>query len=149
MRQRRRNRSQLAQMMPEFTASLIMIVPLIVISIYVMIEASEAYVIHCTLKQAASTAARKLAMSYGMDPKHTVARWCEIVSSIDYPGVVNSYKQFELGGQGFNETANPPTVTVKVHFVSDQYGCRHFPEPDILGLGKGFEIVAESTCRLE
>jgi hypothetical protein len=74
LRSRRKNRSQLAQMMPEFTASLIMIVPLIIISIYVMIEASEAYVIHCTLKQAASTAARKLAMSYGMDPKYTVAR---------------------------------------------------------------------------
>ncbi len=114
-----------------------------------MIEASEAYVIHCTLKQAASTAARKLAMSYGLNPKQTVTHWCEIVSSIDYPGVVNSYKQFELGAQGFNETSNPPTVTVKVHFVSDEHGCRHFPEPDILGLGKGFELVAESTCRLE
>jgi len=149
LRSRRRNRSDDAQMMPEFTASLMMIVPLIVIAVYVMIEASEAYVIHCTLKQAASTAARKLAMAYGLDPKHTVAHWSEIVSSINYPAVVSSYKQFELAGQGFNETTNPPTVTVKVHFVSDLYGCKHFPEPDLLGLGKGFEIVAESTCRLE
>lgn len=137
------------QMMPEFTASLILIVPMIVISAYVMIQASQAYIIHCTLKQAASTAARKLALAYGLNPKQTVRNWQEIISSVEYPGVVNSYRQFDLGEQGFNEKVNPPTVSVKVRFLSDQYGCRHFPEPDILGLGRNFEISAESTCRLE
>jgi hypothetical protein len=103
--------------------------------------------IYCTVKQASATAARKFAVAYLQDPNGTREHWYDICTSVEYPGLVNSYKQFEL--VELSESAIPPTVTIKTVYKPDLYGCRHFPQPDLLGLGRYFEISAQTTNKLE
>lgn len=131
----------------EFAASLMLIIPLAIIGIYVIAEGVQAYLIYCTVKQASATAARKFACAYTLDPDHAKARWEEICCLQEYPGLINSYKQFEL--IDVSETAIPPTVTIKATYQPDQYGCRHFPEPDLLNLGRYFSISAQTTEKLD
>lgn len=138
-----------AQAMTEFTAAMILIVPLLVVSCYFIAEAVQAYQIHHCLKQAASRAARSLAISYAQDPDIAVRDWAAIVSQIEYKGVVQSYRQFELIDCGFKTKQNPPMVTIKVTFKSGEDGLRKFPEPDILGISRNFEMSAVSSCKID
>jgi hypothetical protein len=124
-----------------------LIIPLLVVGIYLMAECVQAYLIYCQVKQASAKAARMIALTYVQNPALAKERWFDICSSLEYPGVVNSYKQFEL--VNFSDTAIPPTVTMRVIFRPDLYGCKHFPDPDLLGLGQYFAISAQSTEKLD
>lgn len=135
--------------MTEFTAALILIVPLLVVCCYLVAEAVQAYQIHHCLKQAASKAARALAISYSIDSDQAVRNWAAIVDPIEYKGVVESYRQFTLVDGGFKTNQNPPLVTVRVTFWSGKDGLRKFPEPDFLGISRNFEMSAESSCKLD
>ncbi|MDX1987383.1 MAG: hypothetical protein SFV17_11905 [Candidatus Obscuribacter sp.] len=145
MKNLRRGRG--GQYSTELAASFMFIIPVIVVAIYVCLQCVQAYMIYCTLKQASAQAARKFAVTYTHNPNALANNWADVVLSIEYPGVVNSYKQFEL--VEFSPEKIPPTVTMKVNYAPDAYGCRHFPEPDILGLGRYFLISAQSTEKLD
>ena len=124
-----------------------LIIPLLVISIYVIAESVQAYLIYCTVKQASATAARKFAVGYVQDPEGMKAHFYDLCSGVEYPGLVNSYKQFEL--VDLSEGTIPPTVTIRTYYKPDLYGCKHFPQPDLIGLGRYFEISAQTTKKLE
>jgi hypothetical protein len=128
-------------------AALMLILPLLVISIYVITECVQAYTIYCTVKQASASASRKFALAYVQDPERTKERWEDICTSIEYPGLVNSYRQFEL--VNLSENSVPPTVTIRAVYRPDLYGCRHFPQPDLLNLGQYFAISAQTTKKLD
>ena len=124
-----------------------LIVPLLLVFLYVATECVQAYVIYCTVKQASASAARKFALQYTQDPEVAKARFFDLCSSIEYPGLITTYKQFEL--VNLSEKAIPPTVTIRAVYRPDEYGCRHFPQPDLLNLGKYFEISAQTTKKLD
>lgn len=133
--------------MTEFTAAMILVVPLLVICAYVVTEAVQAYQIHHCLKQASARAARSLAIAYATDSDAALRNWASIVSNIEYKGVVESYQQFSE--VSFKNKQNPPMVTVKVTFKSGEHGLRKFPEPDIFGVSRFFEMSAVSSCKID
>gem|GEM_PF-609278 len=142
-----KKRSGQGQAATELAAGLVLIIPLIIISIYIGVQCVQAYTIYCTLKQASALAARRFAIAYMHDPTGVKNNWADSCLSVQYPGVVNSYRQFEL--VEFSPDKIPPTVTLKVSFEPDEFGCRHFPEPDLLGVGKYFKITAQATEKLD
>jgi hypothetical protein len=144
---RTRQRKKQGQSSTELAAALMLIIPLLITGIYLMAESVQAYLIYCQVKQASARAARAIAMVYVQNPVQARDHWFDICSTIEFPGVVNSYKQFEM--VGMSETTIPPTVTIKVLYQPDQFGCKHFPDPDLLGLGRYFTISAQSTEKLD
>lgn len=131
----------------ELAASLMFIIPLMLVAVYVVTQCVQAYTIYCTLKQASAQAARRFAVAYIHNPDLVRKNYGQVCYSVEYPGVVNSYKQFEL--VEFSPDAIPPTVTMRVHFAPEIFGCRRFPEPDILGISKHFKMSAQTTEKLD
>ena len=119
-----RGRKKRGQSSTELAAALMLIIPLLMVGIYLMAESVQAYLIYCQVKQASARAARLIALAYVQDPARTRVNWFNICTSVEYPGVVNSYKQFEL--VDFSESSIPPTVTMQVIYKPDLYGCKHY-----------------------
>lgn len=131
----------------ELAAALMFIIPLMLVSVYVVTQCVQAYTIFCTLKQASAQAARRFAVAYIHNPDLVRKNYGQVCYSVDYPGVVNSYKQFEL--VEFSPEAIPPTVTMRVHFTPEVFGCRRFPEPDFFGISKHFKMSAQTTEKID
>lgn len=133
----------------ETAASMVILLPLLIMILYVGLEASKAYMIKESLAQASRQASRNLAIAYGQDKSVANNQSLEdayVYSNIRINGVVASSDQFRAE---WNNTASPPTVKVTVDYTSGQNGLAPFPDPDPLGLGSSFHLSASSTYRLE
>lgn len=135
----------------ELAAAITLVLPIAIATAFVAVEASQVYMIHNVLNQAASSAARQLAISYAQDHQGTMSHPDAIFANVRYLNIVRSNEQFTVpsGAAGWNVSSDPPTVTVIVKFQGGQHGCADFPNPDPLNLGRNFTFSARATCRLE
>ncbi|MBI4533789.1 MAG: pilus assembly protein [Candidatus Melainabacteria bacterium] len=144
------NRTPQGVSIAEAAASLGLLLPLVILVVFVILEASYAYLIKTSLSQAARQAARDLAIAYGQNSQVATSRALQdsmVFSNIQISKMVTSTQQFD--NPVFNAAADPPTVSVTVRYLSGQYGLPVFPNPDPLNLGSSFIITASSTYRLE
>lgn len=148
--QRKRSRLRHGGSIAELAASLTILLPIIIVGAFVAIESAQVFMINAALNQSASWAARQVAIAYGSNPTATKANPTSIFRNIKFMNIVVSPQQFQIPSQGgWNESSQPPSVTVVVSFKSGTYGCPTFPNPDPLGLGSNLTISARATCRLE
>lgn len=133
----------------EFGAALVIIIPIVLSMGYVAVEAGIAITIYNALSASAGKAARKLAIAYGQDPGSTMTTPQAVFEQVTYLNFVTSASQFSIPENGWNTTANPPTITVTCTYIGGQEGRPPFPNPDILNLENQFRIQAQATCRLE
>ena len=127
-----------------------LLLPLLILVLFVVVEATQAYLIKNSLAEAARQAARDLSVEYGQDPAVAGSRSLQdtlVFDKIRIKNVVNDSQQFN--NPVFDTSADPPTVKVTVEYKGGQYGLPSFPNPDPLQLGKNFKIDATSTYRLE
>lgn len=143
-------RKKRAAVIAETAAAMALFLPLTVLITFVGVEVSYAYLLKSSLSEAAREACRSLSIAYGLDSSIAGNRAIaeqKAFNHIRMHNVINSSAQF--ADPVWNTTADPPTVTVKVTYASDQYGLPHFPNPDPLHLGDNFVVVGTSTYRLQ
>lgn len=134
----------------ESTASLSLLLPVIITLVFVILEISMSFFIQSTLSEAARQAARDLAIAYGVAPSVTSSRTMQntmVFDNIRIANVVNSSEQFD--DPVFSTATDPATVTVNIRYASNQYGLPAFPSTDPLHLGSDYLISASCTYRLE
>jgi Flp pilus assembly protein TadG len=134
----------------ETAASLVVMLPLLVMIMFVVLEASHAYLIKESLAQGAREAARALAIAYGQNSQIANNRPLEdaqVLSGITIPNIINASAQFS--DPVWTTTGSLPEVMVTVTYTSNQNGLPPFPNPDPLHLGSNFTLNATSTYRLE
>jgi Flp pilus assembly protein TadG len=134
----------------EAGAAMALMIPLLFAVLFVVLEASQAYMIKEALAQGARQAARNLAVEYGKDSAIQYRRDlqdAQVFSQIRLVNVINANEQFS--DPVWNTSASPPTVTVTVTYTPNQHGLAPFPNPDPLNLGPNFVLNANSTYRLE
>jgi Flp pilus assembly protein TadG len=133
----------------ETAASMVLLIPLLIMILFVGLEASKAYMIKEVLSQASRQAARDLAVIYGQD--RTIAtndfmQAARVYSNIRHNAIVVSDNQFT---SVWDTNGSPATVTVTVRYTSGQNGLPTFPNPDPLRLSRNFQLSGTSTYRLE
>lgn len=133
----------------EAVSSLALLFPVIVLSLFVMIESTYAYTIARNMKNAAFLAARQLAKeykSYNGITSDTAAQDA-IYSQIRIPLMVTGNAQFSVPSGGWQTGANPPSVTVEVRYLSGQGSpaLPQFPHPGILNLGNNYVVAARAS----
>jgi len=139
----------------ETAASLALFLPVLITIAFVVIETSYAYTIAENMNVGAALAARGLAQEYQLDPGVTTntTEQAAVFSGIRITNMINSNSQFSIpsGSSGWNTSATPPTVTVKVKYISGggSPALPTFPNPDPLGLGATFTISSTATYRLD
>lgn len=139
-------RTQRGGSIAELAAAMVLLMPLIVITAFVVVEATEAYMINSALHQAALIAARKIAMAYGQNPTATKTNPSPYLN-ITIGSMVKSPNQFAVDWS--KEFANPPQVNVICTYTSGVNGCPRFPSPDPLNLGSAFQLQSRASARLE
>lgn len=134
----------------ETAASMMILIPLMMVLIFVVWEVSQAYFLKASLAQVARQAARSLSITYGSNPDIANNRSLQetlVLDHINLNGVVADTSQFEP--VVFQTDIVPHTVTVRVRYSSGLFGLPIFPAADPLHLGKNFLLTADSTYRLE
>ena len=133
----------------ELAAALVVIIPLVFTLLFAAVEMTTAYMIHTVLSQSAHMAARNLAIAYPVDrtiAQNRSAQDSLVFDNVRHSGIINSSAQFD--DAVFDTTADPPTVSVTVHYASGDYGLPVFPI-DLLGLEQLFHLSVTSSYRLE
>lgn len=134
----------------EGAAALTLMVPFIFLVIFVTVEVSQAFCIQSALAQGARRAARGLAIAYGQNPGVAGSRDLQEALVLDHvrlPTFINDNDQFDEAV--FDTNTTPHTVSIKVRYLSGQYGLARFPHPDPLNVGPTLTLQADSTYRLE
>ena len=134
----------------ETGASMAIMIPLIMVMLFVVVEATRAYTIREALAQGSRQAARELAVQYGVNPAIATSRTLQnslVFDNIRVNNIINSSNQFS--NPVWNTAAIPPTVAVTATYTSNQNGLPPFPNPDPLHLSNSFVINASSTYRIE
>lgn len=134
----------------EGAAALTVLLPVVILLVLAAMEISYAYVLKGSLTEAAREAARSLSIAYGQDPTIATNRSLQdskVLTKIRIANVVNNEGQFD--NPVFDTAADPPTVTVTVRYLSQQFGLPPFPNPDPLNLGSNFQLTGVSTYRLQ
>lgn len=134
----------------EAAASMVIMIPLMVLLMFVTLEVSYACFVVSNLSQAAREGARALSIGYGGNPDISGDRGLQdslVFDHIRIANIINDSAQFD--NPVFQTGAVPHTVTVTVHYKSGQYGLPIFPYPDPLNLGQQFPLQAQHTYRLE
>lgn len=145
-----RTKERRGLVLAETAASMMILIPLLMIILFTIWEVSQAYFLKASLAQASRQAARQLAIAYGRDPDVATNRALQeslVLNQIRLPGVVADSSQFSL--VSFQTDEVPHTVTVRTQYSSGAFGLAPFPMPDPLHLGSAFVPSAESTYRLE
>lgn len=141
----RRKRNQRGLTFAEVAGALALFLPVVVLSVFVVIEATIAYQISRDLQIAASLAARALAESGGTTSS---SQQSMILSNITVGNHVVDPSQFYA--VQWNKGFTPPCVTVYVQYKST--GAQQpppFPRPDPLKLGSQFILKSQATYRLQ
>lgn len=150
----RASRRSKGAILVEASSAMVVMFPLLVLVIFVTLEASYAYVIGRNMNNAAFLAARALGNRYQQNPNivtDTAAQQA-IFSSIRIPNMVSGNGQFQIppGNAGWNTASSPPTVTVVVTYTPGMGtpALPAFPNPDPLKLGAAFRISSSASYRL-
>jgi len=171
---RRRNRKSGATL-AEAAAAMALIFPIIMSVLYVMMEASQVYVITEALNQSARQAARNIATMYHTYPQIALAAnnsqaltlCCKPICKT--PGTVGAYvtdvSQFggasgagtnltftNLSNMDLKGTTAPPTVTVTCTYISNgTTQLPSFPQFDVLKLSKiaNFKMMGTAVYQIE
>lgn len=126
--------------------------PIIVLAIFVVIEATYAYTIARNMNNAAFLAARALAVAYRTNPGIATDEAAQqaIYSTIRIPSMVTGNAQFTTE-DGWDLGSTPPAVTVTVQYLPGQGtpALPPFPRPDLLNLGAHLKIAGHCTYRLQ
>lgn len=134
----------------ELAVSLCVLIPLILIVFLAAAEVAQAYLITTVLSQSAEQAARELAIQYANDQNITASRSLQdalVFENIRTLGVVNANEQFD--DVDFKTTAEPKTVSVKVKYLSGQFGLSPFPFVAPLNIGANWSLEGAATYRLD
>jgi hypothetical protein len=123
---------------------LVWFVPVVLLIIFVTIEAAKSYEISRDLQIGSSLAARALASSGSLT---TEDQQSQILNDIRVGKTVVDGSQFY--SVVWQRNATPPTVTVGIQSISTgPQKPPPFPDPDLLNLGSQFVMKAQSTYRL-
>lgn len=146
---RRRNQ---AGSLVEAICGFALLFPLLVLIVFVTIEASQAYVIGRYMNEGATMAARALAEEYHYNHNlpSDAATQQAIFSNIRIQNMISSNQQFQVSAQDWQTTNDPKYVTVHVTYIPGVGNPPNppFPNPNILNLGSAFAITVSSTYRL-
>ena len=152
MRRFRYGRRNKGSLLVEAVSALAMMSPIFLIMIFVVIEASQAYVIATAMTEGAGLASRALADYYQTNPEvvYTSSEQQAIFANIRIPGKISSNAQFSIPTGGWNLTSSPPTVTVVCSYLPGQGSPALGPYPSIdpLGLGSRFVVSSSATYSL-
>lgn len=146
----RNRRNSRGGILAETVAGMALVLPIMVVVIFVSLEAGYAFVITRSMNEGANLAARSLANEYlsnkNIDTDTTAQQ--AIFSNIRIPQMIHANSQFEI--VAWNTTQVPKTVTVRVSYLSGAGtpALPPFPNPDFLGLGNAFVIKSAATYRL-
>lgn len=145
-------RKQSGMLLAEAVSIMALFLPLIVLVVFVSIQASQAYVIARNMNQGALLAARGLAEEYRKDPDIVTnkSKQDAIFYQVRIDEMISSNEQFSIPKDGWQTASNPKTVTVVVTYLPGAGNPPNpaFPNPDILGLGNAFRIAMPATYRL-
>lgn len=144
------SRRRKGAVLAESAASISLVLPILIVALFVALEASYAYLIKYNLSEAAREAARDLAICYGMDPTIAASRASQefnVFDKIRITNMVNDSAQF--WDPTFNTATSPQTVSVVVEYTSGQHGLPRFPNPDPLHIASRMRIVGTSSFRLQ
>ncbi|MDX2108439.1 MAG: hypothetical protein SFY67_18745 [Candidatus Melainabacteria bacterium] len=127
--------------------------PLLILIMLVVVEASQAFLITRSMRQGASLAARALAREYRIN-KNIVTdavKQKHIFNSVRIEYMISTGDQFQVPNGGWDLSSTPPTVKVVATYLP---GCGNpplpaFPNPDPLGLEASFRISSAATFRLQ
>jgi hypothetical protein len=134
----------------ECAASLVFVIPVVFLLLFVVVEIVQAYMIDTVLAQTANKAARQMAVLYPDNPGIATVRTTQdsmVYGAIQYPSIVVDPGQFD--DAVFNTNADPPTVTVTVHYKGGQYGLDPFPTWDPLGIGNSIQLYGTAVYKIE
>ena len=127
--------------------------PIIVLVIFVALEAGYAFVLAKSLSEGAGMASRALAYEYRANPQIATDSTSQqaIFSRIRIENVISGNEQFEIPSGGWQVSAEPKTVTVVVKYLPGKGSpaLPAFPDPDPLNLGSAFTVAVTSTYRLQ
>ena len=130
----------------EAVAAMAVMIPILTSSALVVSEVTHAYVIKQGLQQCAREAARSMAAMAEETSMIQNSRSLQnslVFDAVRQMNIVNASAQFD--NASFDMAASPPTVTVNVHYTSNQNGLPQFPLFDPLNLGPNFKIDASAT----
>jgi hypothetical protein len=133
----------------EFTAALVLGLPLLITILYATLEASYLFSIRTNTDIAARQAARAMAIEFGKQPnfKTNTAAQQAVYTGIRIPNFVHNNAQFS---DPVFSTTSPATVTVTCSYPpGGAYGLPPFPNPDVFKLGGTFTINSTATFGLE
>lgn len=137
----------------ETVATMVIFVPIIVLIVLVVVQASIACVISSKMTQGAHLAARALATQYGTNPSIAADKAMQqsILTNVRLQNYVTDNSQFDVDDSSWQTTTTPPTVTVTCTYLPGVGNppLAPFPSFDPLGLGRSFKISAAATCRLQ
>ncbi|MGD9685324.1 MAG: hypothetical protein AB7W16_29495 [Candidatus Obscuribacterales bacterium] len=139
-------------MLAEAVTALAIFIPLILLVIFLSMQAGYAYVIARNMSQASEMAARALAEEYSSNSKIATDTDAQnaIFFNIRIPGLLSSNEQFSIPENGWQTATEPKTVTVVATYLPGVGSPPNapFPNPNLLNLDEAFRIRMASTYRL-
>jgi Flp pilus assembly protein TadG len=142
-------RSRKGALLAEGVAAMAILLPILIVVLFVAIEASHAYLIKSSLSEAAREASRGLAVEYGKNPAIATDRSMQDSRVFDRVRIYNMVADSaQFDNPVFKTTADPPTVEVRVKYTGGQYGLPPFPNPDPLNMGDSLIIAGHAGYRL-
>lgn len=134
-------------MLAETISALSIIAPIMLMMIYAVVEASQAYLIASAMNNGAALAARALADYYQTNPEvvYTNSEQQAIFSNIRINGKIADNSQFTIPAGGWNLSSNPPTVTVVCSYLPGKGSPSLPPYPALDPLKLGSFIVSSSA----
>ncbi len=145
----KQRRTQSGTSLAELGASMALILPLIILVLFITLEAAHAYLIKNALNDATRQAARDFAKVYESNLAVADDRGLQeslVLSKIHIPNMIVTPAQFEVA---FNEGASPPNVSVTARYEGGKWGLPPYPTIDPLHLGRPCRISCQSVYRLE
>lgn len=146
-----RTRIKKGSILCETVALIGLMLPIVLATIFVAIEASRAFTISRGMTEAAVLTCRALARNYKTDSDlvDDISAQQEIFSSIRIANLVHDNSQFEI--TNWNLSNQPYTVTVKVTYIpgAGEHQLSTFPTNSPLNLPSTFQVAQAVTYRLE
>jgi len=145
-------RRQSGMLIAEAVSILAIFLPILMLMLFVTMQASQSYLIARNMNQGALLAARGLAEEYRTNPKiktETTAQEA-IFTQVRIEKMISSNQQFSIPTDGLQTTSEPKTVTVIVTYLPGVGSPPNpsFPNPDFIGLGSAFRISQTATYRI-
>lgn len=146
-------RDERGGMLAEAAAAVAILFPLLLVVLFVALEASFAFNIGRSMTEGSSLAARTLATRYRTNPEIVTdqSQQQSIFQKIRIPTMISSNRQFTIPANGWKLSGTASTVTVVVTYLPGEGSpaLAAFPHFDPLNLTQAFRISSTSTFRLQ